>query len=141
MVLTRRQLLENIRDGARIGNEHLIDTAPFMTAASPPPRNAARPKPWRRHLRADQSLPHLWAGEQCLISSLGGLLDARCRTVPFGGFVQLSCISDGDLLAVTVAARESPPNTYPGSSSGPTADAARDRAHSGAGMGLAIAKP
>ncbi len=94
-------------------------------------------------IRIAGGLPRLWADEQRLSQVLGNLLDNALRHTATGGSVQLSCIRDGDRLAIAVVdsgqgiAPEHLPRLFERFY---RADAARDREHGGAGIGLAIAK-
>lgn len=95
------------------------------------------------HLRLDEALPPLWADEQRLSQVLGNLLENALRHTPTGGTVELRCVHVRNRLRITVA------DTGEGISAEHLsrvferfyrADAARDREHGGAGLGLAIAK-
>jgi signal transduction histidine kinase len=94
-------------------------------------------------IRLQSGLPSLWADEQRLSQVLGNLLDNALRHTPSGGAVALSCVRDGDRLRISVAdngegiAAEHLARVFERFY---RADAARDRAHGGAGIGLAIAK-
>lgn len=94
-------------------------------------------------IRLQAGLPPLWADEQRLSQVLGNLLDNALRHTPSGGAVELSCVRDGDRLRISVAdngegiATEHLARVFERFY---RADAARDRAHGGAGIGLAIAK-
>lgn len=93
--------------------------------------------------RVADGLPQLWADEQRLSQVLGNLLDNALRHTASGGKVELNCLRDGDRLAITVLdngegiAAEHLPRLFERFY---RADAARDREHGGAGIGLAIAK-
>lgn len=95
------------------------------------------------HVRLVDGLPRLWADEQRLSQVLGNLLDNALRHTPSGGSVELSSVGDRDRLAIAVAdsgegiAAEHLPRLFERFY---RADAARDREHGGAGLGLAIAK-
>lgn len=95
------------------------------------------------HLIVTPTLPPLWADEQRLSQVIGNLLDNALRHTPVGGTVQLTCTGEGSQLTISVADN--------GEGIGADhlsrvferfyrADAARDREHGGAGLGLAIAK-
>lgn len=95
----------------------------------------------RVHLQ--QALPPLWADEQRLSQVLGNLLDNALRHTPPGGQVDLSCVRDGDRLSIAVADTGegiAPEHLARLFERFYRADAARDREHGGAGLGLAIAK-
>lgn len=88
-------------------------------------------------------LPRLSADEQRLSQVLSNLLDNALRHTPSGGAVELRCARESDALVLTV--RDT------GEGVAPVhlphlferfyrVDAARDRHHGGAGVGLAIAK-
>lgn len=89
------------------------------------------------------ALPALWADEQRLAQVLANLLDNALLHTPPGGSVQLSCTRVGDSVSIAVAdngegiAAEHQPKIFERFY---RADAARDREHGGAGLGLAIAK-
>ena len=94
-------------------------------------------------VRLQQALPSLWADEQRLSQVLGNLLENALRHTPSGGLVEISCVRDGDRLSIAVA------DTGEGIAAEHVSrvferfyrvDAARDRQHGGAGLGLAIAK-
>lgn len=95
------------------------------------------------HRRLQGGLPSLWADKQRLSQVLGNLLENALRHTPSGGSVELSCVRDGDRLRIAVAdngegiAAEHLPRVFERFY---RADAARDREHGGAGIGLAIAK-
>lgn len=94
-------------------------------------------------LRPQKSLPPLWADEQRLSQVLGNLLDNALRHTPSGGSVDVSCIRDGDRLRIAVADSGegiAPEHLTRVFERFYRADAARDREHGGAGLGLAIAK-
>ena len=94
-------------------------------------------------VRLQTELPPLWADQQRLSQVLGNLLENALRHTPSGGSVELSCVRDGDRLRIAVAdtgegiAAEHLPRVFERFY---RADAARDREHGGAGLGLAIAK-
>ncbi|VEG51809.1 integral membrane sensor signal transduction histidine kinase [Mycolicibacterium aurum] len=94
-------------------------------------------------VRVPEGLPPLWADEQRLSQVLGNLLDNALRHTASGDSVRVECHRDGDHLAIVVAdsgdgiAAEHLPRVFERFY---RADAARDRDHGGAGIGLAIAK-
>ncbi|MDO0974365.1 sensor histidine kinase [Mycolicibacterium frederiksbergense] len=87
--------------------------------------------------------PALWADEQRLAQVLGNLLDNALQHTPAGGSVELTCAHNGDNVTITVAddgegiSEEHLSRIFERFY---RADAARDRGHGGAGLGLAIAK-
>ena len=94
-------------------------------------------------LRLQQALPPLWADEQRLSQVLGNLLDNALRHTPSGGSVEVSCVRDGDRLSIAVADTGegiAPEHLTRLFERFYRADAARDREHGGAGLGLAITK-
>jgi len=90
-----------------------------------------------------ETLPPLWADEQRLSQVLGNLLENASRHTPSGRSVELSCVRAADRLRIAVSdngegiAAEHLPRVFERFY---RADAARDREHGGAGIGLAIAK-
>lgn len=88
-------------------------------------------------------LPRLWADPQRLGQVLGNLLDNAVRHTPCHGQVDVAATADHHLLTITVTdtgegiAAEHLPHLFERFY---RVDAARDRAHGGAGIGLAIAK-
>lgn len=94
-------------------------------------------------LHVAPNLPPLWADEQRLSQVIGNLLDNALRHTPVGGTVQLDCTRDDHQLLMTVAdngegiGTDHLPRVFERFY---RADAARDREHGGAGLGLAIAK-
>lgn len=90
-----------------------------------------------------EGLPPLWADEQRLSQVVGNLLENALRHTPSGGSVDIRCVRDGDRLKIAVTdngegiAAEHLPRLFERFY---RADAARDREHGGAGIGLAIAK-
>lgn len=95
------------------------------------------------HLHLDPALPTLGADEQRLGQVLGNLLENSLRHTPTGGTVDVFIADDGTRLKITVEdngegiAAEHLPQLFERFY---RADAARDRDHGGAGLGLAIAK-
>lgn len=89
------------------------------------------------------NLPRLWADEQRLSQVLANLLDNALRHTPSGGTVELRCARGSDAVVLTVGdtgegiAAEHLPHVFERFY---RVDAARDREHGGAGVGLAIAK-
>ncbi|MDA2894354.1 ATP-binding protein [Mycolicibacterium sp. BiH015] len=94
-------------------------------------------------VRLQDGLPPLWADEQRLSQVLGNLLENALRHTPSGGSVELRCFRDADQLRIIVAdngegiAYEHLDRVFERFY---RVDAARDRQHGGAGLGLAIAK-
>lgn len=94
-------------------------------------------------VRVADALPRLWGDEQRLAQVIGNLLDNALRHTPCEGSVEISCLRDADRLAIAVIdsgegiAAEHLPRLFERFY---RADAARDREHGGAGIGLAIAK-
>jgi two-component system sensor histidine kinase BaeS len=88
-------------------------------------------------------VPQLWADSDRLGQVLGNLLDNALRHTSLGGRVVVSADGDPDVLTIVVAddgdgvAAEHLPYLFERFY---RADKARDRAHGGAGIGLAIAK-
>jgi signal transduction histidine kinase len=88
-------------------------------------------------------LPALWADPQRLGQVLGNLLDNALRHTPTGGRVDVSTKADHNDVAITVTdngdgvTAEHLPHLFERFY---RVDAARDREHGGAGIGLAIAK-
>jgi two-component system, OmpR family, sensor histidine kinase BaeS len=95
------------------------------------------------HVRPARDLPRLWADEQRLAQVLGNLLDNALRHTASGGSVHVDCHSENHHLEIAVVdngdgiAAEHLPRVFERFY---RADAARDRDHGGAGIGLAIAK-
>jgi two-component system sensor histidine kinase BaeS len=91
----------------------------------------------------DGDLPALWADQHRLGQVLANLLDNALRHTPHGGQVCIAAGAKDGALTITVAddgdgiAAEHLPHLFERFY---RADAARDRAHGGAGIGLAIAK-
>ncbi|WP_395308852.1 HAMP domain-containing sensor histidine kinase [Mycobacterium sp. AMU20-3851] len=94
-------------------------------------------------LNQPHALPALWGDEQRLAQVLGNLIDNALLHTPAGGTVELTCAHHGEHVILTVAddgegiAEEHLPRIFDRFY---RADAARDRGHGGAGLGLAIAK-
>lgn len=94
-------------------------------------------------VRVADNLPTVWGDEQRLAQVLGNLLDNALRHTPSGGNVDLAATRDGDRLLIRVTddgegiAAEHLPRLFERFY---RADAARDRRHGGAGIGLTIAK-
>ncbi|WP_072687566.1 sensor histidine kinase [Rhodococcus marinonascens] len=115
----------------------LISTA--LTAAAD--RYAAKEVALAAHVPAD--LPRLWADPERLGQVLGNLLDNALRHTPLGGRVDVTAEQRLGVLAISVT------DLGDGISAGHLpylferfyrVDAARDREHGGAGIGLSIAK-
>ncbi|MFD7012490.1 sensor histidine kinase [Rhodococcus jostii] len=93
--------------------------------------------------RVPAHLPRLWADPERLGQVLGNLLDNALRHTPGGGRVEVTAGQRSELLAIEVTdtgdgiAAEHLPHLFERFY---RVDAARDRAHGGAGIGLAIAK-
>lgn len=94
-------------------------------------------------VRVAHGLPRVWADEQRLAQVLGNLLDNALRHTAAGGSVRVDLDEDRDHLRIAVLdsgdgiAAEHLPRVFERFY---RADAARDRDHGGAGIGLAIAK-
>ncbi|RFZ08841.1 Signal transduction histidine-protein kinase BaeS [Mycobacterium marinum] len=115
----------------------LISTAVASVAG----RYQAKDVALTAHVGAD--LPWVWADPQRLGQVLGNLLDNALRHTPRQGSVDVAATIDGDLLIIRVT------DTGEGITTAHLphvferfyrVDAARDRAHGGSGIGLAIAK-
>ncbi|PRC46057.1 two-component sensor histidine kinase, partial [Mycobacterium sp. ITM-2017-0098] len=94
-------------------------------------------------VRVAHGLPGLWADEQRLSQVLGNLLDNALRHTTSGGSVDVVCHRDDDRLAIAVVDNGdgiAPEHLSRVFERFYRADAARDRDHGGAGIGLAIAK-
>ncbi|WP_172650864.1 sensor histidine kinase [Rhodococcus opacus] len=93
--------------------------------------------------RVPAHLPRLWADPQRLGQVLGNLLDNALRHTPGGGRVEVTAGQRHELLVIEVTdtgdgiAAEHLPHLFERFY---RVDAARDREHGGAGIGLAIAK-
>ncbi|WP_020108136.1 cell wall metabolism sensor histidine kinase WalK [Nocardia sp. 348MFTsu5.1] len=93
--------------------------------------------------RVPAHLPRLWADPQRLEQVLGNLLDNALRHTPSGGRVKVTAGRQHELLVIEVTdtgdgiAAEHLPHLFERFY---RVDAARDREHGGAGIGLAIAK-
>ena len=93
--------------------------------------------------RVPAHLPRLWADPERLGQVLGNLLDNALRHTPGGGRVEVTAGQRHELLAIEVTdtgdgiAAEHLPHLFERFY---RVDAARDREHGGAGIGLAIAK-
>ncbi len=90
-----------------------------------------------------RTFPRLWADPERLGQVLGNLLDNALRHTPGGGRVEVTAGHRHELLVIEVTdtgdgiAAEHLPHLFERFY---RVDAARDRAHGGAGIGLAIAK-
>ncbi|MFD7012393.1 sensor histidine kinase [Rhodococcus jostii] len=110
-----------------------------LTAATD--RYAAKEVALTSHVPAH--LPRLWADPERLGQVLGNLLDNALRHTPGGGRVEVTAGQRHELLVIEVTdtgdgiAAEHLPHLFERFY---RVDAARDRAHGGAGIGLAIAK-
>jgi signal transduction histidine kinase len=93
--------------------------------------------------RIGDRLPWLWADAERLGQVLGNLLDNALRHTDSGGLVEVTSTATDHELSITVSdtgsgvAREHLPRLFDRFY---RADAARDRQHGGAGIGLSIAK-
>jgi two-component system sensor histidine kinase BaeS len=93
--------------------------------------------------RIDDALPTLWADYERLGQVLGNLLDNALRHTESGGRVDVTANAGDDELLIAISdtgagvAREHLPRLFDRFY---RADAARDRQHGGAGIGLSIAK-
>jgi two-component system, OmpR family, sensor histidine kinase BaeS len=91
----------------------------------------------------DSGLPALWADPHRLGQVLANLLDNALRHTPSGGHVEVTATAEGGELTITVAddgdgiVADQLPHVFERFY---RVDAARDREHGGAGIGLAIAK-
>lgn len=120
-----------------VAPDSLIETAVTAAADS----FAAKGVVLTSHVRGD--LPALWADPHRLGQVLGNLLDNALRHTPQGGRVDIAASSEnGDVtIAVTDDGDGMPAEHLPHVFERfYRADAARDREHGGAGIGLAIAK-
>jgi signal transduction histidine kinase len=90
-----------------------------------------------------EGMPQLWADQHRLAQVLANLLDNALRHTPPGGRVDVAAYSDHDTVSITVTddgdgiAADHVPHVFERFY---RADAARNRDHGGAGIGLAIAK-
>jgi signal transduction histidine kinase len=120
-----------------VAPDTLIDTA--VTAASD--RYAVKGVALTSHVDGD--LPALWADPHRLGQVLGNLLDNALRHAPPGGRVDVATRSDHGSVTIAVTddgdgiPAEHLPHIFERFY---RADAARDREHGGAGIGLAVAK-
>lgn len=122
---------------------HRIDVSALVgrCTAAAQPRYAG--KGVRLAATAEAELPPLWGDELRLSQVLANLLDNALRHTPRGGNVEVSAGRDGQQLAIRVAdtgdgiAAQHVPRVFERFY---RVDAARDREHGGAGIGLAIAK-
>ena len=124
-------------DSQWISPNALIDTA----VAAFEPRYTA--KGVRLVSRVADGLPRLWADAERLGQVLGNLLDNALRHTGSGGLVEVTAAATDHELSIAVSdtgsgvAREHLPRLFDRFYRG---DAARDRQHGGAGIGLSIAK-
>jgi two-component system, OmpR family, sensor histidine kinase BaeS len=90
-----------------------------------------------------EGMPQLWADQHRLAQVLANLLDNALRHTPPGGRVDVAAYSDHHTVSITVTddgdgiAADHVPHVFERFY---RADAARNRDHGGAGIGLAIAK-
>lgn len=118
-----------------------VDRLTYQCVAAVQERYDIKGVALRVHLQ--KALPPLWADEQRLSQVLGNLLENALRHTPTGGSVDVSCVRDGDRLRIAVADTGegiAPEHLTRLFERFYRADAARDREHGGAGLGLAIAK-
>ncbi|ALR12534.1 two-component sensor histidine kinase [Mycobacteroides saopaulense] len=124
-------------DARRVSAADLITTS----AAAFAPRYQS--KEVTLQARADDGLPDLWADPERIAQVLSNLLDNALRHTGPGGRVDVTAATTGDDIAITVS------DTGDGVPAEHLdrlfdrfyrADAARDRQHGGAGIGLSIAK-
>ena len=105
------------------------------------PRYSAKGVTLRSRIPAD--VPRLWADPERLGQVLGNLLDNALRHTPAGGEVSASVLHSEDSVVIAISdsgdgvAREHLPRLFDRLY---RVDAARDRQHGGAGIGLSIAK-
>ncbi|MBB5163573.1 cell wall metabolism sensor histidine kinase WalK [Mycobacterium sp. AZCC_0083] len=124
-------------DSQWISPNALIDTAVAAFA----PRYSSKGVDLTSHI--DDGLPTLWADYERLGQVLGNLLDNALRHTGPGGRVDVTAAVDDDELLIAISdtgagvAREHLPRLFDRFY---RADAARDRQHGGAGIGLSIAK-
>jgi signal transduction histidine kinase len=120
-----------------VAADALISTAVAAVAD----RFAAKGVTLQSHVGAD--MPRLWADPDRLAQVLGNLLDNSLRHTAAGGRVDVTATADNGQLTITVTdsgdgiAAEHLPHVFERFY---RVDAARDRDHGGAGIGLAIAK-
>jgi two-component system, OmpR family, sensor histidine kinase BaeS len=111
------------------------------TLAAAADRYAAKGVTLTSHVGVD--LPRVWADPQRLGQVLGNLLDNAVRHTPRHGHVDVTATAEHNLLTIIVSdsgdgiAAEHLPHVFERFY---RADAARDRDHGGAGIGLSIAK-
>jgi signal transduction histidine kinase len=105
------------------------------------PRYSAKGVTLRSRIPAD--VPQLWADPERLGQVLGNLLDNALRHTPAGGEVSASVLHSDDSVVIAISdsgdglAPEHLPRLFDRFY---RVDAARDRQHGGAGIGLSIAK-
>ncbi|WP_242453284.1 ATP-binding protein [Mycolicibacterium sp. P9-64] len=105
------------------------------------PRYGSKGVKLASHIAGD--LPTLWADYERLGQVLGNLLDNALRHTDSGGRVEVTATADDDELLIAISdtgagvAHEHLPRLFDRFY---RADAARDRQHGGAGIGLSIAK-
>jgi two-component system sensor histidine kinase BaeS len=124
-------------DSRWISPNALIDTAVAAFA----PRYSSKGVDLTSHI--DDGLPTLWADYERIGQVLGNLLDNALRHTGPGGRVDVTATAVDDELSIAISdtgagvAREHLPRLFDRFY---RADAARDRQHGGAGIGLSIAK-
>ena len=124
-------------DSQWISSKALIETAVSAFA----PRYGSKGVDLTSHVADD--LPTLWADYERLGQVLGNLLDNALRHTELGGRVDVTATAADDELVIAISdtgtgvAREHLPRLFDRFY---RADAARDRQHGGAGIGLSIAK-
>ena len=124
-------------DSQWISSKALIETAVSAFA----PRYGSKGVDLTSHVADD--LPTLWADYERLGQVLGNLLDNALRHTEPGGRVDVTATAADDELVIAISdtgtgvAREHLPRLFDRFY---RADAARDRQHGGAGIGLSIAK-
>ncbi|MCZ4586080.1 ATP-binding protein (plasmid) [Rhodococcus opacus] len=120
-----------------------VDPAALLSTALTAAADRYAAKEVALNSRVPARLPRLWADPERLGQVLGNLLDNALRHTPGGGRVEVTAGQRHELLVIEVTdtgdgiASEHLPHLFERFY---RVDAARDRAHGGAGIGLAIAK-